>query len=392
MTISAPNPSPASSDWRSDPQSVGRVELQRVTLATADDPLRLSSGETLGPIEVAFETYGELNAEADNAIFVCQTLTSDAHAAGWHDESDRKPGWWDALIGPGKALDTREFFVISANALGGCQGTTGPASTNPATGQPWGSSFPFITIEDIVAVHRRLCRHLGVAQPRAVIGGSLGGMQALAWAATAPDAAAAFIVLASAAKLTSQGIAFNSVARRAIRADPQFGTGDYYDGEAKPDFGLALARMIAHITYLSEKSIESKFGRRRQESPEPSYDAKREVEFQVESYLHYQGRRFVERFDANSYIALTRAMDYFDLTAEAPLGQTLGRSSARFLIASYDTDWLFPPSQSEEIVRELLAAEQDVTYSAFTSPYGHDAFLLEVSDLAAVLTPFLRNV
>ena len=379
-------------DRTQDRQSVGQVQTQTVTLATAADPLQLTSGETLGPIEVAFETYGELSPEADNAIFVCQTLTSDAHAAGWHAPTDPKPGWWDALIGPGKTLDTTEYFVISANALGGCRGTTGPASTNPATGRPWGPDFPFITIDDIVAVHRRLCRHLGVARPHAVIGGSLGGMQTLAWAAADPDAAAAFIVLASAARLSSQGIAFNSVARRAIMADPRFADGRYYAEDEKPDFGLALARMIAHITYLSEKSIETKFGRRRQTGSEPSYKVSQEIEFQIESYLHYQGRRFVERFDANSYLLLTRAMDYFDLLDRGSLADTLGRSGGRFFIGSYDTDWLFPPWQSEEIVRDLLASGRDVTYSAFTSPFGHDAFLLEVSDLEEVLIPFLQNV
>ena len=392
MTISAPNLTPTREDWKQDPQSVGQVQTQMVTLATSDNPLKLTSGQMLAPIDVAYETYGTLSATADNAIFVCQTLTSDAHAAGWHQEDDRKPGWWDALIGPGKALDTDRFFVISANALGGCQGTTGPSSTNPATGQPWGTQFPLTTIGDIVNVHRRLCKHLGIERPLAVIGGSLGGMQVLEWAATRPDAAEAFIVLASAARLSSQGIAFNAVARRAIMADPHFSEGHYYTSDQKPDFGLALARMIAHITYLSEKSIEQKFGRRRQTSDKPSYDIQQEVEFQIESYLHYQGRRFTERFDANSYVNLTRAMDYYDLADHGPLSETLGRSSARFLIASYDTDWLFPPWQSEEIVRELLAAHRDVTYSAFTSPYGHDAFLLEVDDLAAVLTPFLRNV
>ena len=391
MTISAPSATPDSADWKRDPRSVGRVQTQVVTLA-ADRPLTLTSGQTLGPIEVAFETYGELNAAADNAVFVCQTLTSDAHAAGWHDEDDRKPGWWDALIGPGKTLDTERYFVVSANALGGCRGTTGPCSVDPATGRAWGAGFPMVTIADIVGVHRLLCDHLGIARPLAVIGGSLGGMQVLQWAAADPDGAAAFITLASAAKLSSQGIAFNAVARRAIRADPNFHAGDYYAQPERPDFGLALARMIAHITYLSEQSIETKFGRRRQASETPSYDIRQEVEFQIESYLHYQGKRFTERFDANSYIALTRAMDYFDLTDNGPLAQTLGRSSARFLVASYDTDWLFPPWQSEELVRDLLAAGRDVTYCAFSSPYGHDAFLLEVGDLDRVLGPFLRNV
>ena len=396
VSVSAtPPPTPSTDpadDWKRDPGSVGRVETQTVTLATEADPLTLTSGQTLGPIEVAYETYGRLNRAADNAVFVCQTLTSDAHAAGWHDESDRKPGWWDALIGPGRALDTDRYFVISANALGGCRGTTGPCSINPETGRAWGASFPLVTIGDMVAVHRRLCRHLGVGQPLAVIGGSLGGMQVLEWAAQTPDRAGAFIVLASAARLSAQGIAFNSVARRAIMADPRFADGRYYAEDEKPDFGLALARMIAHITYLSEKSIETKFGRRRQTGSEPSYKVSQEIEFQIESYLHYQGRRFVERFDANSYLLLTRAMDYFDLLDRGSLADTLGRSGGRFFIGSYDTDWLFPPWQSEEIVRDLLASGRDVTYSAFTSPFGHDAFLLEVSDLDEVLIPFLQNV
>jgi homoserine O-acetyltransferase len=380
-------------------EGVGYVQTQFLTLFEPPDQLVLESGERLGPITVAYETYGELSPRKDNAIYVCHALTGDAHVAGKHGPDDRKFGWWDGLIGPGRALDTNRYFVVCANVLGGCQGTTGPSSDHPVTGRPYGVSFPFITVGDMVTVHRALTQALGIDTLLAVIGGSLGGMQVLDWAYRFPESIRAAICLAAAAKLSAQGIAFNAVGRRAIFVDPNFQDGNYYSengprkyGEEGPRYGLALARMLAHITYLSELSIERKFGRRLQHSDQLAYDLQRETEFQIESYLHYQGQRFIERFDANSYLYLTRAMDYFDLGAKAgSLTQALGRTAARFLVTSYDTDWLFPASQSEEIVSALLAARQHVTYVPLQSVFGHDSFLIEIDQLEELLTPFLRE-
>lgn len=374
-----------------DEGSVGIVRTQFATLFESKK-LELSKGEQLGSIRVAYETYGELSPQRDNAIFVCHALTGDAHVAGKHAPESKKVGWWDELVGPGKGLDTNRYFVICANILGGCQGTTGPNSIDPATGTPFGVRFPFLTVSDFVKVHSELTRHLGIERLLAVIGGSLGGMQVLEWAARFPDQIRAAIVLASAARLSAQGIAFNAVGRRAIVTDPNFNNGDYYGRETGPHHGLALARMVAHITYLSEASIEKKFGRRLQNSDQFSHELMRETEFQIESYLHYQGSRFVERFDANSYLYLTRAMDYFDLAERyGSLEQALCRTDARFLITSYTTDWLFPTAQSHELISALVATRRHVSYVELTSPYGHDSFLLEVEPLEQLLEPFLSQ-
>ncbi|MBD3675247.1 MAG: homoserine O-acetyltransferase [Planctomycetaceae bacterium] len=374
-----------------DEHSVGLVETQFAELFSPPNPLQLRGGTTLGPITVAYQTYGELSPEKDNAIYVCHALTGDMHAAG-RMEKRRKSGWWDGFIGPGKTLDTNRYFVICANVLGGCQGTTGPASLNPESGRPYGIEFPFVTVEDIVNVQAELVRHLGIDQLLAVIGGSLGGMQVLQWAADHPEQLNAAIVLASAARLSAQGIAFNAVGRRAIYADPNFKDGQYYEQEEGPRFGLALARMVAHITYLSEDSIELKFGRRLQDSETLSHDLHSETEFQIESYLHYQGKRFVERFDANSYLYLTKAMDYFELAPNpGDLAQTLSKTDARFLVVSYDTDWLFTTAQSKEIVRALLSKQKHVTFSELSSPYGHDSFLIELDQLRELVEPFLHE-
>jgi homoserine O-acetyltransferase len=333
-----------------------------------------------------------LTPERDNAIFVCHALTGDAHVAGRHAPDSRKAGWWDDLVGPGKGLDTNRYFVICANVLGGCQGTTGPCSINPGTGVQFGSKFPFITVGDMVQVHSELVRHLGIEKLLSVIGGSLGGMQVLKWAAEFPDQLRSAVVLASGPKLSAQGIAFNMVGRRAIITDPHFHDGDFYAEPQGPRFGLALARMVAHITYLSEASIEKKFGRRLQHSDQFAYDLMHETEFQIESYLHYQGKRFVERFDANSYLYLTRAMDYFDLAdTYGSLAQAFARTDARFLVASYTSDWLFPTSQSKQIVAALVASRKHVTFVELASPYGHDSFLLEVEPLEELLEPFLSQ-
>lgn len=370
--------------------SVGLVKTRSVSLFAAS-PLTLACGATLGPIAVSYETYGTLNADATNAIYVCHALTGDAHAAGRHSGDDGKPGWWDGFIGPGRGLDTNKYFVICANVLGGCQGTTGPGSTNPVTGRRFCLEFPFLTVRDIVNVHSELVRSLGIQQLLAVIGGSLGGMQVLEWSVSHPDQLKAAVVLASAPKLAAQGIAFNAVGRRAIYADPGFANGDYYES-AGPRFGLALARMVAHITYLSEDSIELKFGRRLQDSDRFAFSMQKETEFQIESYLHYQGKRFVQRFDANSYVYLTRAMDYFDLSeGHSDLAHALSHARCRFLVASYDTDWLFPTSQSRDLVTALLQVGRHVSFIELLCPFGHDSFLIDLEPLAQLVEPFLEQ-
>ncbi|MHC4875428.1 MAG: homoserine O-acetyltransferase MetX [Planctomycetota bacterium] len=376
-----------------DPEhSVGFVETKSTTLFEPPNELVLESGGKLGPITVAYETYGELSPTRDNAIFICHALTGDAHVAGWHSEKDRKPGWWDDFVGPGKGLDTNRYFVICANVLAGCKGTTGPMTIDPATGKPYGLRFPFITVGDIVAVHSALVKHLGIDQLLAVVGGSLGGMQVLEWATRFPNQFRAAVCLASAAKLSAQGIAFNVVGRRAILSDPKFNNGEYYGLPEGPRYGLALARMVAHITYLSEVSFEDKFGRRLQQGDSLQYDLETETEFQVGSYLHYQGKRFVERFDANSYLCLTHAMDYFNLAdAYGSLEEALGRTNARFLLSSYTTDWLFSSAQSREIVSALLNCRKEVTYVELESSKGHDAFLLEIEPLQRMIDPFLEQ-
>jgi homoserine O-acetyltransferase len=375
-------------------RSVGIVRTEFATLFSPSDPLILNNSRKLGPITVAYETYGRLSPQRDNAIFICHALTGDAHAAGYRSKEDieaRKAGWWDGFIGPGKGLDTDKYFVICANVLGGCQGTTGPSSICPETGQPWGRDFPVITVEDIVAVHSELVRSLGIDRLLAVVGGSLGGMQVLEWAVRLPDQLASAVVLASSARLSAQGIGFDNVGRAAIMSDPSYNNGDYY-GTAGPRNGLALARMVAHITYLSEASIENKFGRRLQDASNFTFDILKAIEFQFESYLHYQGRRFVDRFDANSYIYLTKAMDFFDLEkTHGSLDAAFARANARFLVVSYDSDWLYPTPQSKEIVQSLVSTGKHVSYIEFHTAKGHDAFLIELEQLESLVRPFLER-
>ena len=371
--------------------SVGLVETRYASLFSEDNPLTFQSGAQLASVEVAYETYGELNERRDNAVFICHALTGDAHAAGLHHPDDAKPGWWDGLIGPGKALDTNAYYVICANVLGGCQGTTGPGSVDARTGQRFCLDFPFLTVADIVQVHAELVRHLGIDRLLAIVGGSLGGMQVLDWAVRFPDQVRSAVCLASAPKLAAQGIAFNAVGRRAIYADQGFENGRYYDKDG-PRYGLALARMVAHITYLSEDSIELKFGRRLQDQGGFAFEMQKETEFQIESYLHYQGKRFVQRFDANSYLYLTRAMDYFDLAGEnRTLADAVRNVKARFLVASYDTDWLFPTSQSRELVSALLQEGKHVSFVELECPYGHDSFLIDLGPLTRLISPFLEQ-
>ncbi|MFQ5733021.1 MAG: homoserine O-acetyltransferase [Planctomycetaceae bacterium] len=380
------------SNEQPDGHSVGLVETRYVTLYEPPHELTAEDGTKLGPVTVAYETYGELSPEKDNAIFICQALTGDAHAAGYHAVDDKKPGWWDGFIGPGKGIDTDKYFVICANVLGGCMGTTGPGSVDPATGKRYCNTFPVITVGDIVTVHTRLVEHLGIDTLLGVIGGSLGGMQVLEWAARFPDQIRSAMVVAAAANLSAQGIAFNAVGRRAILADPKFHGGDFYDTGDTPRYGLALARMLAHITYLSEDSIELKFGRRLQHSERFAFDLLKETEFQIESYLHHQGKRFVDRFDANSYLHLTKAMDYFHLAESyGSLPAAFRNSDVRFLVVSYTTDWLFPSEQSRQIVRALVETGRDVSYLELDSPYGHDAFLIEVDRLGEAVRPFLET-
>jgi homoserine O-acetyltransferase len=340
----------------------------------------------LAPVEVAYETYGELAPDRGNAVYVLHALTGDAHAAGHHGDPARR-GWWDTLIGPGKPVDTDRFHVVCANLLGGCQGTTGPSSTDPATGRPYGLRFPLFTVRDLTTVHRRLAAHLGIHRFAAVIGGSLGGMQALQWALDAPEEVGAAALICASARLSAQNIAFSAVARHAIMSDPDFADGDYYDGP-RPDRGLATARMMAHITYLSQESMRRRFGRRLQNGDAPSHGW--DIDFQVESYLHHQGTSFLRRFDANSYLYLTRVMDYFDPFADpGAVARALARSSTRFLVVSFDTDWRFDTAHSMEIVRTLAAHDAPVTFREIPSPHGHDSFLLEVPEYHRTVAAFL---
>jgi homoserine O-acetyltransferase len=380
----------ATAEERTAAGSVGRVETQRVVLFTQDDPLVLASGETLAPVEVAYETYGTLNDDASNAVYICHALTGDAHAAGHHGDS-AKPGWWDNLIGPGKPVDTDRYFVVCSNLLGGCQGTTGPSSVDPATGRPYGLRFPIFTISDLVTVHRALVHHLGIRRVMAAIGGSVGGMQVLQWALDHPDDLHAGIMVCATGRLSAQNIAFSAVAREAILRDPDFQGGDYYDTGRRPDAGLSLARMIAHITYLSEESMRHKFGRRIQDADEPRRNFG--VDFQVESYLQYQGESFLKRFDANSYLYLTRVMDYFDPFADpSTAAAALRRVTTRFLVLSFDTDWRFDTAHSREVVRVLQANRVPVTFREIASPWGHDSFLLVVPEYHQTVERFLTRM
>ena len=368
-------------------RSLGLVETQRVVVFTEDDPLVLDSGETLFPVEVAYETYGERTAGDGNVVVICHALTGDANAAGHHGDPNR-PGWWDTLIGPSKPVDTDRLFVISSNLLGGCQGTTGPSSIDPATGAPYGLRFPIFTVADLVKVQRRLLQHLGIQRVLAAIGGSLGGMQVLQWALDHPDELDNGIVVCATSRLSAQNIAFSAVARAAIMNDPDFADGDYYATGKGPDHGLSVARMMAHITYLSEESMRQKFGRRIQDREEPRFDLG--VDFQVESYLQHQGKAFLDRFDANSYLYLTRVMDYFDPFADAErVREQLAHVRTKFLVLAFDTDWRFDTSHSRGIVRTLTAHRVPVTFREISSPHGHDSFLLEVPEYHRTVAAYL---
>jgi homoserine O-acetyltransferase len=352
------------------------------------DSLSLDSGATLSPVEVAYETYGRLNAAKSNAILVLHAFSGDAHAAGI-SETD-KPGWWDNMIGPGKAFDTGKYFVICSNVLGGCRGTTGPSSINPATGCPYAMSFPVITIGDMVRLQKMLIDWFGIPRLLTVTGGSMGGMQALEWAVSYPDRVVSAIPIASTARHSAQQIAFNEVGRQAIMADPNWSGGNYYDKQP-PARGLAVARMVGHITYMSDESMREKFGRRLRDKEAFGFDF--DVDFEVESYLRYRGSQFVNRFDANSYLYITKAMDYFDLTAgQRSLGEALAPARARFLAISFSSDWLYPSYQSQELVRALRARNSDVAYVELQSNYGHDSFLVAVDEQADLVRGFLGSI
>lgn len=368
-----------------DKDSVGIVETKFFNI---DDPFILESGKSLEKITVAYETYGELNNEKNNAILVCHALTGDAHAAGWHD-GDRKPGWWEIIIGPGKVLDTEKYFIICSNVLGGCKGTTGPSSINPLTGKEYGLDFPVITIKDMVDVQKILIDSFGINQLYAVVGGSMGGMQVLQWIVSYPEMMKKAIPIATTARSSPQQIAFNEVGRQSIFSDPNWNKGNYYGTGKIPKNGLSVARMIAHITYLSDESMYIKFGRDLQDKDEISYDFS--LDFQVESYLHHQGETFVKRFDANSYLYITKAVDLFDLSVDNSVIEGFKDVKSKLEVISVDSDWLYPTEQSTEIVAALNANDVEVSFSEIKSNFGHDAFLLEKGQLNYLLSKFLSD-
>lgn len=362
--------------------NIGIVETRYFTF----EALELESGQRLSPVTLAYETYGRLNSDKSNVILVEHTLTSDAHAAGYH-EGAKYPGWWDDMIGPGKGFDTDKYFVICSNVIGGCKGSTGPSSINPKTGKPYGLDFPVITVADWVNAQKRLIDHLGIECLLSISGGSMGGMQALQWAAAYPDMVRSIIPIASAWKQSPQQLAFAEVGRQAIMKDPNWNNGNYYDGP-RPENGLSVARMIGHITYMSEISMEDKFARRLKGK---DYSFSFNIDFEVEGYLNYRGNSFVNRFDANSYLYITRALNYFDCSREKliPTGKKIDTS---FLLISFLSDWLYPSWQSKEIVQFLMSRQQDATYCEIKSTYGHDAFLLEFEEEKRLIKHFLKKV
>jgi homoserine O-acetyltransferase len=385
-------------DPPTSPNSVGWTEPLRVRLADEKNPLRLDCGKIIAPVDVEYEVYGELNAARSNAVLVLHALSGDAHAAGWSTGADglgrpwlkNRPGWWDEMIGPGKGIDTKKYFVICSNILGGCYGTTGPASICPATNRPYGLNFPVVTVGDWVRLQERLISYLGIKRLLGVVGGSLGGQQALEWALAYPELVENALIIASSARLSDQGLAFNAIARHAITTDPNFRNGNYYEASS-PDQGLAVARMLGHITYLSEASMHSKFGRRFCNGDGPGYHLG--VDFEVEGYLQHQGEAFVERFDANSYLYITRAMDYYDASAwgGGDLDKACERIKCRLLLVSFSSDWLYPVSQMKDLALALCRNRKQFGYVNIPSSYGHDAFLLETEKLSFLIRCFLEG-
>lgn len=371
--------------------SVGVVIPETYTFAE-EEPFCLESGASLGPVTLAYETYGRLNRDRSNAILICHALSGGAHAAGFLSAQDSQPGWWDECIGPGKAFDTNRFFVICSNVVGSCYGSTGPSSIEPETGKPYGLRFPVVTVGDMVRAQVAVIDHLGIERLLAVAGGSMGGMQVLEWAAHHPERVCAAIPIATTAQHSPMLIAFSEVGRQAIYADPNWNAGDYYDNGRRPDAGLAVARMVGHITYLSEESMHQKFGRRLKGLEKYGYEF--QTEFEIESYLKYNGDKFTRRFDANSYLYVTKAMDYFDLTQPSgSLAASFADSThVKFLVVSFTSDWLYPSYHSKRTVSALYAAGADVTYLDVQSSWGHDAFLLEVETMTNLLSSFLGRL
>ena len=370
------------------PDSVGLVESQDFRFAP-DEVLELDCGRCLRDVVIRYETYGTLNSDKSNVILVEHALTGDAHLAAYYTPNDKKPGWWEDMVGPGKPFDTNKFFIICSNILGGCSGTTGPGSLNPDTGKPYHMDFPVITIADMVRAQKHLIDYLGIKKLLAVAGGSMGGMLAIQWPISYPDMVGSCLAIATSGKISPQSIAFNWIGREAIMSDAAWQKGDYTE---QPQKGLAIARMLAHVTYLSDQSMSRKFGRKLQTAED--YSFKFDMDFSVESYLNHQGTRFVERFDANSYLYITRAIDYFDVNdyAEGEDGKIFANVKCPFLVVSFSSDWLFPPYQSRELSRILLDNGNDVTYCDIKSHYGHDAFLLEYETLGRLVRNFLTNI
>jgi len=368
--------------------SVGIVSAQR---ATFDTPLVFRSGASLPRYELVYETYGKLNAAKSNAILICHALSGHHHVAGYYQDDPKNIGWWDNMVGPGKPIDTNKFFVLGVNNLGGCHGSTGPSSINPETGQPYGANFPVITVEDWVESQARLADRLGIRQFAAIVGGSLGGMQAMQWSLIYPDRVRHVFAIAAAPNLTAQNIAFNDVARNAILTDPDFHGGNYYQHKVVPTRGLRLARMLGHITYLSDDAMANKFGRGLRSG---QFNYSYEIEFEIESYLRYQGDKFASYFDANTYLLMTKALDYFDPAHDfdGDLNQAFSRAEANFLVISFTTDWRFSPQRSHEIVQPLLHNRRNVSYAEIDSTHGHDSFLTQHAQYFAVMRAYLDNV
>jgi homoserine O-acetyltransferase len=375
-----------------DEISVGIVEKELLTFAEPPDEMVLESGARVGPLTLAYETCGTLNEDKSNAILILHALSGDSHVAGYYSPEDEKPGWWDNMVGPGKGIDTDKYFIVCSNIIGSCMGSSGPCTINPKTVLPYGLDFPVVTIGDMVEAQKALIDHLGITKLLAVVGGSIGGMQVLEWCARYPEMVSAAIPLASTTKHSALAIAFNEVARQSIMVDPNWNNGEYYFGP-KPDMGLAVARMIGHITYLSDESMRLKFGRRLQDKSDFSFNF--DADFQVESYLRYQGKKFVERFDANSFLYITKAGDYYDLGQQHGDGsevKAFSKMAAAFLVVSFTSDWLYPTYQSRAMVKAMKKTGLDVSFCEIEAEWGHDAFLLPNERFTSVIRGFLERV
>ena len=372
-------------------KEINSIGIVKSKIFKCADPIKLSCGMTLDNFELIYETYGKLNKNKDNAVLVCHALTGNQHVAGRHKKTDKHPGWWDSLVGPGKPLNTNKFFVIGINNLGGNEGSTGPKSINPKTKKVWGSSFPIITVEDWVKTQKTLINYLGIQKLSSVIGGSLGGMQALEWNLQFPNEVKNTIIIAAAPNLTAQNIAFNEVARQSIITDPDFQKGNFYTKKNKPKRGLRVARMLGHITYLSNDAMKSKFGRKKQNK---DYQYNFNTEFEIESYLNYQGDKFAKEFDANTYIRMTKALDYYDPTKQnkKKLSGVFKKIKSKFLVISFTSDWRFSPSRSKEIVKSLLDNNINVSYAEISAESGHDAFLMSDDHYHEILNSFFKNI